>query len=68
MAYAKFFDETVLQLCLVLTKLVLCHMHLGPKTSLVKLAFLSVWQSGYSLNYILWRTGVINANLNPQFF
>jgi len=34
-------------------------MHLDPKISGAKLAFLSVWRRGYSLNCTLWRTGAI---------
>ena len=41
-------------------------MHLGLKISGVEIAFLSAWRRGYSLNYILWCTGVVNANLNQR--
>ena len=34
-------------------------MQLGPKISGVELALLSAWRREYSLNYALWRTGVI---------
>ena len=36
-------------------------MHLGPKIFGVELAFLSVWWREYSLNYALWRIGVIKC-------
>ena len=41
-----------------LTPMVL-SMPLGPKISGVELAFLSALRREYSLNYALWRTGVI---------
>ena len=36
-------------------------MNLGLKISGVELACLSGWWRGYSLNYTLWRTGVIKS-------
>ena len=36
-------------------------MHVGSKISGMGLSFLSAWRRRYSLNYTLWRTGIINC-------
>ena len=43
-------------------------MQLGPNISGVELAFLSVWQRGFSLNYKLWRTGAIKCKSGRMIF